>query len=256
MKENLATIQLFGIPITSESEGSILKYILKKLENPKTKLKIFTPNPEIVMFAQSHPEFKKMLTEADVNLPDGVGLLFMAKLFGLGLKKRIAGVDFMDLLCQAISRENLVRVKDGKKPYSVGFFGGRGNVAKVTSECLREKYSGLQIMYASDTWDEAKISGNRIDLLFVAMGFPKQEMWIFENLKKNNIQAAMTVGGAFDFVAGKVPRAPKFLRTIGLEWLFRLLMQPWRIKRQLQLIPFVALIFIEFFQVRIFGKKS
>jgi N-acetylglucosaminyldiphosphoundecaprenol N-acetyl-beta-D-mannosaminyltransferase len=85
----------------------------------------------------------------------------------------------------------------------------------------------------------------KIDILFVAFGCPKQEFWISENLPKIPVKIAIGVGGAFDYISGKVPRAPGFLRTLGLEWLFRLIVQPWRIKRQLSLIEFIYLVLKE-----------
>jgi N-acetylglucosaminyldiphosphoundecaprenol N-acetyl-beta-D-mannosaminyltransferase len=84
-----------------------------------------------------------------------------------------------------------------------------------------------------------------IDILFVAFGAPKQEFWINENLEKLPVKVAVGVGGAFDYISGKIPRAPKFVRSIGLEWLFRLVVQPWRIKRQLSLLKFIYLVIKE-----------
>lgn len=265
MKE-LASTSLFGVSITTETESNILKYILENLRAKHDKGMIFTPNPEIIMFARSHPEFRKILNEAKVNLPDGVGVTTALKFLGVSLNGRITGVDLVEKICKAVSEYNSSLSKDLKKPLSVGFFGGRANVAKVTAECLQKKYSGLDISYADSKWDQVKIrqaslfatqkvEGNTIDILFVAMGFPRQEKWISENIDKIPVTMAMGVGGAFDFIGGFVPRAPKFLRTIGLEWFFRLFIQPWRIKRQVQLIPFVLLVLGEFFKIRIFGKK-
>jgi N-acetylglucosaminyldiphosphoundecaprenol N-acetyl-beta-D-mannosaminyltransferase len=81
-----------------------------------------------------------------------------------------------------------------------------------------------------------------IDILFVALGAPKQEFWINKNLDKIPVKVAIGVGGAFDYISGKTPRAPTFIRSVGLEWLFRLVVQPWRIKRQLALIEFIRLV--------------
>ena len=93
-------------------------------------------------------------------------------------------------------------------------------------------------------WSEA-LKDKKIDILFVAFGSPKQEIWIADNLKALPAKIIVGVGGAFDFISGKVPRAPKVFRSLGLEWLFRLSIQPWRIKRQLSLIKFVVLILKE-----------
>ena len=92
---------------------------------------------------------------------------------------------------------------------------------------------------------EEASKGEEIDLLFAAYGHGKQERWIKRNLKKIPVKVAMGVGGAFDFVAGEIPRAPKLIQQLGLEWLFRLVKQPWRIRRQILLLPFIALVFKE-----------
>lgn len=253
---NLKSEIILGIRITTDSEKNILKYILEHVKKGGDTLKIYTPNPEMIMYARKNSEFKRILNEADINLPDGVGLLLASKLLGLSLKTRITGVYLMERICKELSEENLVKPRDRKNAYSVGFFGGRGNVAKRAAECLQKKYSGLQISYMNEEWDEAKIMGDRIDVLFVAMGFPKQEIWISEKHNKKNIHVAMGVGGAFDFISGSVMRAPNVLQAFGLEWFFRLIVQPWRIKRQLQLVSFGLLVLSEFFQVRILGKKA
>ena len=93
-------------------------------------------------------------------------------------------------------------------------------------------------------WTEA-LKSKKVDILFVAFGSPKQEIWIADNLNKIPAKVVVGVGGSFDFISGKVPRAPKFVRNLGLEWLFRLIIQPWRIKRQLSLLEFIYLVIRE-----------
>lgn len=244
--DKLSSADLFGVKITTESEEKILEYILDSLKNEGKKLFITTPNPEIIMFALSHPEFKKILNEAQIALPDGVGISLALRLKGEGYVPRITGTDFLQNLCFRLS----------KSAYSVGFFGGYSSVAEVTAKCLQKKYSRLKVSYAQETWDQAKIKGKKIDVLFVAMGFPLQEEWIHKNLDKIPVNVAMGVGGAFDFISGKTPRAPKPLRKLGFEWLFRLIIQPWRIKRQLALISFSFLTIKEMFSSRLSRDKS
>lgn len=244
--EELRSTKLFGIKITTESEERILEYILSNVKTEGKKLFVTTPNPEIIMNARSHPEFKKLLNEADLALPDGVGVSIALRLMGKGRLRRVTGTDLLQKLC----------LKIAKSPHSVGFFGGYGNVALSAAKCLQKKYSGLKVSYASGAWNEAEIKGKKIDVLFVAMGFPKQEKWIYENLDKIPVRAAIGVGGAFDFISGNVPRAPKLMRGLGLEWIFRLIIQPWRIKRQLALISFSFLTFKEMFSSRISRENS
>lgn len=226
--DKLQSIKLFGVKITTTKEENILKYIVSYLEKKGKKIFITTPNPEIIMYAKSHQEFKDILNEADIALPDGVGVSICAWLTGKSYVPRITGVDMVEKVCSSIS----------KSTHSAGFFGGLPGVAESTARCLQKKYYGLTVSYASDTWDWEKLKGRKIDVLFVAMGCPAQEKWIYENLDKIPVTVAMGVGGAFDFISGNVPRAPKFFQKVGLEWLYRLMRQPWRAKRQLSLISF------------------
>ena len=264
--EELPSIKLFGVKVTTSSEKEVLEYILKNLESKGKKpvtparfaarqagrLFITTPNPEIIMYALNHPEFKLKLNSANIALADGVGVPIAALLTGKGKLPRLTGTDLLEKLCSELSG---LAQKGAKSPYSVGFFGGVGHVAEKTAECLQKKYSELKVSYASSDWDEKKIKGKKIDVLFVAMGFPKQENWIFENLDKIPVSVAMGVGGAFDYISETVSRAPKLIRTFGLEWLYRLIRQPWRIKRQLALISFTLLVFKEMFASRLSSKS-
>lgn len=185
---------------------------------------IVTPNPEIIVAAQKDNIFKKILNDADLSIPDGAGLKLSGK-----VKNTFAGVDFAEKLIEL----------SAEKGFVTGFLGGEKGVAKKCAECLLKKYPKLKIAFtSSDT--QSKIPP--LDLLFVALGAIKQERWIFDHLKKSPVHVMMGVGGAFDYFSGKVPRAPKALRDLGFEWLFRLVVQPWRIKRQLVLIKYLWLI--------------
>ena len=129
----------------------------------------------------------------------------------------------------------------------VGFLGGQDRVAKKCAEVLQARFPGLKISF-SENGGEVLYSGEttqdlsklpQTDILFVALGHIKQEKWIVRHLQSVQAKVFMGVGGAFDYIAGIVPRAPLWMRKIGLEWLFRLMVQPWRIKRQLSLLKFV-----------------
>ena len=167
---------------------------------------------------------------------DGIGVVLAAKIMGKPLKQRVTGVDFVESLCKYIS----------KRPITAAFLGGGPRVAEKACECLQKKYSGLKTAWFSQEPNDSLLYKST-DILFVAFGSPKQEEWIAKNLDKIPAKVVIGVGGAFDFISGNVRRAPKFIRSLGLEWLFRLLIQPWRIKRQLSLIKFVYLIFKEKF---------
>lgn len=247
-----------------------LEYIVENAQIDDKKTFMATINPEIIMLAREDQEYENVLKSADLALADGIGVVWAAKLFGKSFKGRVHGSDLVEKVCEEVS----------KQPITVGFLGGKENVAKRTAECLQKKYPGLRVAFATEEWPGlevrevsrvSKVSDGerdkypfdtpgtfgtsdtpRANILFVAFGPPKQEKWIYENLPNIDVRVAIGVGGAFDFISGRVRRAPVWVRNIGLEWLFRLIIQPWRIKRQLALPKFVILVLIErFFSNRI-----
>ena len=227
-------INLLGIGFSDATEKEILEYIVTGLENKSEKYYIVTPNPELLVIASGDSKYKAILNNAKLALPDGIGVIMAGQLLGKPLKERIHGVDLVETLCSEVSR----------KPITVGFLGAGPSVAIKTAECLQKKYLGLKVGLVSQEWSE-DLKSQKVDILFVAFGSPKQEIWISENLEKLPAKVVVGVGGAFDFISGNVRRAPVIVRKIGLEWLFRLIIQPWRIKRQLRLIQFVYLVSME-----------
>ena len=248
---NLTKQKILGVGITIDSEERILEYIEEILTKTDKKISIVTPNPEILVRAARDPEFTKVLNSADIALPDGIGLIIGGQFLGKQLRSRIAGVDFIEKLCSLTSRLN-INLENSKKLASevskqlvmTGFLGGQAGVAEKTAECLRKKYPGVRVGFARNEWDEAKNIPS-LGVLFIAFGAPRQEKWIYDNLQKIPVRVAMAVGGSFDFISGTVARAPKIIRVIGFEWLFRLLIQPWRWRRQLALLEFLRLILLE-----------
>ncbi len=226
-----------------------LEYIVEKSlpagrQEKKSDKKTFvvTINPEIVMHALGDNEYEKVLNSADLALADGIGIIWAGKMFGKRFKGRVHGADLVDKLSKEVAG----------KPITVGFLGGRKNVAQLIAERLVKKNPGLRVAFAVEEADRLQttdygktVDGSpkavslKCDILFVAFGSPKQEKWIYENLPKIDVRVVIGVGGAFDFISGKVRRAPVFVRRLGLEWLFRLIIQPWRIKRQFALVKFV-----------------
>jgi N-acetylglucosaminyldiphosphoundecaprenol N-acetyl-beta-D-mannosaminyltransferase len=229
-------IFLFGIGFTNATKKEILEFIVTGLEKETEKYYIVTPNPELLVIANKDNSYKRILNGAKLALVDGIGILLASKVLGRHLKTRFHGVDLVEMLCEEIS----------KKPITAGFLGAGPNVAVKAVECLQKRHPGLKVGMVSEEWSKDLITKN-VDILFVAFGSPKQEIWISENLDKLPAKIVVGVGGAFDFISGEVRRAPLIIRKIGLEWLFRLIIQPWRIKRQLRLIQFIYLVFKEKF---------
>jgi N-acetylglucosaminyldiphosphoundecaprenol N-acetyl-beta-D-mannosaminyltransferase len=252
---------ILGVEITDRNRKNILEYVFKKLQDNK-KFYIVTPNPEIVVYANRHEDYKDLLNRAEIALPDGIGVLIAAKILGKPLKERITGVDFIEDVCR-LSKD---------QPISIGFLGGKPKIAEKAAECLRQKYPWVNIVFAESEWpgndlaldhrrgtkqnhtqkdaegvgvvqriDPRSSAFSTIDILFVALGAPRQEKWISENLRSLPVKAAMGVGGSLDYISGEVRRAPSWIRHVGFEWLFRLINQPWRWRRQLALLEFIYL---------------
>lgn len=220
-------VSILGVKIDDINIDEAVSIVEGWLSKPGKRF-IVTPNPEFLVIAQKDAEFKKIINSADLAIPDGVGLRLA------GVKNNVPGVDLM---------EKLVRLA-AKNGYIVGLLGGRDKVAEKAAERLVKKYHKLQILFASDGGQVNEFHTTdyilpTIDLLFIAFGAPKQEKWIASNLNKIPVKVAMGVGGAFDYLSGNVPRAPKWIRNLGLEWAFRLIIQPWRMKRQLSLLKFI-----------------
>ncbi len=207
---------------------------------------VVTPNPEFLVDARRDPEFKKILNNADLSIPDGMGLVCASKLYKGTLSQRVAGTDLVERLCE----------RAATKGWSAFFLGGLYGVGEKTGKILQEKYPDLKIAgfyegrrepeHDGETVREMKkvLQGEKIDILFVAYGHRYQEKWIERNLKNLDVSVAIGVGGAFDFISGFVHRAPLWVRKIGLEWLFRLMKQPWRWKRIFKAVvvfPFLVL---------------
>lgn len=222
---------LLGVGITNATKQDILEYIITSLTKKREAYFVVTPNPEILVFASKNKDFKNILNNAKIALCDGVGLMLADKFVAKPFRERFTGVDLLESLCSRVC----------EKPITVGFLGGRNNVAERTVECLKRKCPNLKVGFVGEEW----AGGHGVDLLFVAFGFPKQEQWMAQNLEKGYFRVAVGVGGAFDYISGQIPRAPKFIRDLGLEWLFRLFVQPWRWKRQLALLEFLWLVIKE-----------
>ena len=172
---------------------------------------------------------------------DGVGLLWAAKRLNTPLPERVTGSDGVPIIAERAAKE-------GWKLFLLG--AGEG-IAQKTAEILQARYPGLQIagVYSGSPRAEEeaniveRVNASGADILFVAYGAPEQDKWIARNAPRLNTAMAMGVGGSFDFIAGIVPRAPRTMQRLGLEWLYRLIIQPWRIKRMMRLPRFVWAVF-------------
>lgn len=252
VKKELYSVKIDFLNFVSTSEERLLSFLASRLLFGK-KIFVVTPNPEFLIFANHHLWFRKIIESADIAIPDGIGFIWAGKILGRPIKERISGTDLMASLSQLAA----------KKGWKIYLIGGEKGVAKKTLSVLKKRYPELQgwaekgpeLELKNGQWTSASkqkvskavqaINAKKPDLLFVAFGMGKQEKFIADNWSKLEVKLAMGVGGAFDYLSGTVPRAPGWMRKVGLEWLYRLFRQPWRWQRQWRLIEFGWLILQE-----------
>lgn len=199
---------------------------------------IVTPNPEFVVYAHRHPYFKDILNDADLSIPDGTGILWAARRQGTPLPEKVTGTDL------AI---NLLPLAN-QKGYKLYLLGGSSGTAETAKKVIENQFPGIKIVgaesgphwhindnlhYLSTDMKQTleRISHSTADILLVAFGAPKQEKFISHFNKHLNVKVAVGVGGALDYISGIAPRAPLWLRRLGLEWLHRLITKPSRLPR-------------------------
>lgn len=197
---------------------------------------IVTPNPELVNLAQADEEYRRILNGADLVLPDGVGIVYAARILGTPLKERVPGIDVASRLL-----ENLA--DSGRRLFLLG---AKPGVAEKAEANLKEKYPGLVICGVHDGYfqDDAEPADDirRVgaDVVFVCLGAPKQEKWIAQYGPRTGARLMIGLGGVLDVYAGNVKRAPELWQKLGLEWAYRLACQPSRIGRMAQLPLFLV----------------
>lgn len=254
-KKDLAEAVLFKIPIFSNTKELLLENISKTvlLGGFGGVYWINTPNAEQVVQASSDDVFRHVLNRSTIRVPDGVSLVWSSKLLKKmgkienSIQQRISGVDLVNDICELAE----------KRKNRVFLLGGRGQVTEFAAQKIRTSYPGVQIAYGEGYEDirnekegeTEKILGEirdfKTEVLFVGYGAPWQEKWVDKNkkeLEKMGVKLVMVVGGAYDMISGNIRRAPKWMRMAGLEWLWRLIQQPWRWKRQLRLVKYWGMV--------------
>jgi len=192
---------------------------------------VLTPNVDHVVQADSDPYLRKIYAECPLVLADGMPIIWASHLFGTPLKEKISGSDFFIRFCQVSAEEG----------YRIFFLGGEDNAAEISADILCRRYPGLKIVgihsppfgFENDEMSNTRVLENinsvHPDLVFVGLGTPKQEKWIYENRHRYQARVSFPVGAGFDFLSGKSRRAPLWMRSAGFEWLWRLLLDPKRL---------------------------
>lgn len=196
---------------------------------------VVTPNPEIVMTCWENPDAMEAVLNADLVLPDGVGVVYGAKILGTPLKGKLPGIDFAaELMRRMASR--------GGRVYLLG---AKPGVAEMAGLRMQEQFPGLIVCGTHDGYFQEdapiieEINALQPDLLLVCLGAPKQELWMRRNRPVMKVGLMAGLGGSLDVFAGTVKRAPALFQRLGLEWFYRLIKEPWRFKRMMKLPKFL-----------------
>ncbi len=229
-------LKILGVDVDPVDARVALDRISAFLKTPGCK-QVVTINPEYVMLAGTSGRLMRLLNRAELNVPDGVGIVWASRMLGAPLAGRVTGTDLLPQICGLCEREG----------HSIFLLGGAAGVARQAAGNLYARFPGLEIAGASDNDPDADVNPTTINeinksgaaVLAVAYGCPKQDFWIDRNRDRlAGVRVAIGVGGAFDFIAGQVPRAPRLLRRAGLEWLYRLWLEPSRYRRMAALPRF------------------
>lgn len=231
-----APASILGVPVHPVTMAQTLQLARLFMQEPWLH-QIATVNPEFVMTAQQDELFRTVLQEAELCLPDGVGLLYAARRYGQRLPERVPGSELVYHLAEMAAAEG----------WPLFLLGAAPGVAEEAAALFQARYPGLVVAgtYAGSP-DPAendeivqRINDSGAQLLYVAYGAPRQDKWIARNRQAlHNVRLAIGVGGALDFVTGRSTRAPRWVQRLGLEWLHRLLHEPWRWRRMLALPRF------------------
>jgi N-acetylglucosaminyldiphosphoundecaprenol N-acetyl-beta-D-mannosaminyltransferase len=209
---------------------------------------VATVNPEFVMLARRDRSFHDILRQSALRPPDAMGLMMAARMLGSRLPERVPGVELV----------RAVAVAAAARGQTLFLLGAAPGVAEAAADALRAEAPGLQVVGtlsgdARETGDAETVPAVResgADIVLVAFGAPAQEAWLARNLAQSGASAGIGVGGSFDYLSGRVKRAPRWMRDAGLEWLYRLVTEAWRARRQLVLPYFIVLVLKQ----RVFGR--
>ncbi|USB32865.1 WecB/TagA/CpsF family glycosyltransferase [Paenibacillus sp. YPG26] len=234
---NVPTVSVFGIPVCKWGMEDTVKYLTEAVQSGKPH-QIITANPIMVMAALENPEYKTMMQNADLIVPDGTGVVWAARKGGQPVAERVAGFDLLHEL-----------MKQGEQlGWTVFLLGAAPEVIQEASARLQLQYPRVKIVGTRDGYFGpqqdlevvAEIVKVKPDLLFVARGADTQEPWIAKYKEQLGVPVMMGVGGSFDVISGRTQRAPKIMQKMHLEWFYRLLREPTRIRRMLALPKFTV----------------
>ena len=230
-------VELLGIAFDDLALSAAVERALSLMDERRAAY-VVTPNPEIVLDARKNPALNTAIAGAALTLPDGVGVIYASRILGRELRHRVPGIDFASALMERM----------GESGRSVYLLGAKPGVAELAGGNLTAQYDGLVLSgwhdgYFSEEENEgvlAAINAASPDLLLVCLGSPKQELWMQRNAPRLKVGLMAGLGGALDVYAGLVERAPRRWSELGLEWLYRLIKEPKRMRRMVRLPGILA----------------
>jgi N-acetylglucosaminyldiphosphoundecaprenol N-acetyl-beta-D-mannosaminyltransferase len=232
------TVDIVGIKVDKVNFIEAQDRVKEFLESNSLNM-IFTPNSEILLDAVKDIELGNILNDAQLVIPDGIGVVIASKFYGTPLTERVTGVDLIDKILE----------QGAEKGSKVFLLGANQESVELAAEKVKEKYKGINVVgirngYFSEDEEEQiveQISNSQADIVLVGLGAPKQEKFIYKYKDKLNIKIAIGCGGGIDILSGTVKRAPEFYQKAGLEWFYRLMKQPSRFMRMTKLPKFILL---------------
>ena len=237
----MKAFKILGVPVHAYTMQEVVTELDKRIAAQEQTF-VVTANAEIIMACQEDDSYNDIVSKAEIVLPDGAGAVWAGRHLGNKVPERVAGFDLYLELMELAS----------KKGYKAFFFGSAPGVAEIAKEVCEKRYPGVQIVGTRNGYfkelDEPEIiqqiNDSGAQMLFAALGAPKQEKWLAVHRDKLNPSVLMGIGGSFDVLAGRMERAPKWMQDASLEWLFRLYKQPSRFIRMLALPKFVIEVYL------------
>ncbi len=235
----MARVFILGVGIDNLTLKEAADKIDRIIEKGKPSL-VVTANPEIIMRARDDEAFRECLADAQMVTPDGIGIIIAASLLGTPLKQRVTGIDLIAKLFEAAA----------DKKYRFYFVGAKPGIAERAASNIINKYPGVEVVgihhgyFQEDSQVIEDIERKKPHIVLAALGMGKQERWIKDRVQKTGVPVSIGVGGSFDVFAGEAKRAPFWMRKAGLEWMYRLMLQPSRFGRMLQLPKFLFAVLV------------
>jgi N-acetylglucosaminyldiphosphoundecaprenol N-acetyl-beta-D-mannosaminyltransferase len=229
-------LEILGIGIDKVNSQQALDKIAEFIASGKSN-QIVTANAEIIYQASKNEKMRNVINNAQMVTADGSGVVWASRQLGEPLEQRVTGIDLVNSICE----------HSAKDKWKIYILGSAPGVAATAAMNIRDKFPGCNIIGTHHGYFNAKeekqilaeLEQLKPDVLFVALGAPKQEYWIADHLADLGIPVGMGIGGSMDVLSGNVKRAPKWMQKMSLEWLYRLLIQPTRFKRVLALPKFM-----------------